>query len=80
MSYAPHNYSKKREEDKGCRRKKTFYTSKAAYKSAHMISKHGVVMRVYKCPFCKHYHLTSKPNYREIKYERTNTRRTEKNC
>lgn len=42
-----------------CEAKVTYLTINKARKAKRQIEKSGSVMDIYKCPHCKHYHLTS---------------------
>lgn len=47
-----------------CARKKKFESKRIAQKSAdETMNEYGGFLRVYKCNFCKKYHLTSKEKY-----------------
>lgn len=53
---------------KMCLNKSSYYTSKEANKVARKRSLEiNKVLRVYHCPYCNKYHLTSKPIEGEIK-------------
>lgn len=53
--------SKKMRNEQMCLRKKLFWTAYKAQSRADKIAKkHGVQMRVYHCPYCYQYHLTSR--------------------
>lgn len=42
-----------------CEAKVTYLTINKAKKAKRQIEKNGSIMDIYKCPHCKHYHLTS---------------------
>ncbi len=50
-----------------CMRKATFLTEEAALTRADEITATGTPMRVYTCPHCYSFHLTSKPLPRDMR-------------
>lgn len=48
----------KRKHKKNCKKKKMFETRQEAYKFLNNF-KEDKYMKIYKCPFCKKWHLTS---------------------
>lgn len=42
-----------------CLKKRMFLTINKAKKAKRQMEKGGCIMDIYKCPHCKHYHLTS---------------------
>ena len=56
--------------DKMCLSKEIYFSKEKAEANAKIFSRlRKVELRVYKCPYCKGYHLTSKPKIKDADNE-----------